>query len=452
MELSQKMDNDKQHIDTEFIDQSWNNMSELLDKEMPVQKRKRRFIWLWFLGLATLLSIGVYYGTRLNAIPFKNQKLEVKTEVPVAQTNKKAVENKIENQLAIQKDKKQSISKNSTEKPTINNAQNKNKSLKKVKQNIKKIASITHSVPSSSIDEIVDENRDFIIDSSIKIASATNPQLKASNDRFSLLNNFPLLPLIPFKGLYKERPIEITPFDNSTNTEGPISKWRFGLYAGTLTGELGSYRLGVHSNFELNPKWTVHFGIGYASRSRIKLFGKDENLAPIATFDSSSADIPEDDEENMPASPIENPGSGSLGSGDLEEGSNFSQSFKYTKFQYFEIPILFQYRFHPKWTVDLGGQIAYLHGARYDEAGESFYISNFNALNNTNTRSADTNAGIINKVNFGAVGGFSYNISPKFSAYSNYHISTYYLKSTSPNLTPNKRWQQLEVGVRYYFK
>jgi len=74
MELSQKMGKENQHIDSEFIDNSWQNMSQLLDKEMPVQKKKRRFLLLWFLGLAVLLTLGgIYFTNQLNA-PLDNQK------------------------------------------------------------------------------------------------------------------------------------------------------------------------------------------------------------------------------------------------------------------------------------------------------------------------------------------------------------------------------------------
>ena len=50
------MNKEKEHIDSQFINHSWQEMSKLLDKELPVKKKKRRFIWVWFFGFGLLVS------------------------------------------------------------------------------------------------------------------------------------------------------------------------------------------------------------------------------------------------------------------------------------------------------------------------------------------------------------------------------------------------------------
>ena len=58
------MDKDNTHIESEFVDHSWQEMAKLLDQEMPVKKRKRRVFWIFFLGIGLLSIIGmVYYRT-----------------------------------------------------------------------------------------------------------------------------------------------------------------------------------------------------------------------------------------------------------------------------------------------------------------------------------------------------------------------------------------------------
>ncbi|NJK82823.1 MAG: hypothetical protein HC912_02440 [Saprospiraceae bacterium] len=66
-------------FDDAFIHQAWEQMSHILDKEMPVKKR-RPFLWIWFLlGVVSLAGAGFMY--RMN-IYLKQQ--PVKTEVPTS--------------------------------------------------------------------------------------------------------------------------------------------------------------------------------------------------------------------------------------------------------------------------------------------------------------------------------------------------------------------------------
>lgn len=52
------MEQDNYHIDEQFMNQAWGEMETLLDKEMPVQKRKRRFALWWFWGVSAA-SLGL---------------------------------------------------------------------------------------------------------------------------------------------------------------------------------------------------------------------------------------------------------------------------------------------------------------------------------------------------------------------------------------------------------
>lgn len=57
-------DNYPQEFDEQYIDQAWSEMKKLLDKEMPVQPRRRAAGWLWLLAgflLAALIGGGAYF-------------------------------------------------------------------------------------------------------------------------------------------------------------------------------------------------------------------------------------------------------------------------------------------------------------------------------------------------------------------------------------------------------
>jgi hypothetical protein len=47
-------DREEHLFDQAFTDRAWGEMEKLLDKEMPVQSKGHRFLWLWALGLVIL--------------------------------------------------------------------------------------------------------------------------------------------------------------------------------------------------------------------------------------------------------------------------------------------------------------------------------------------------------------------------------------------------------------
>ncbi|MBK9018002.1 MAG: hypothetical protein IPM82_30355 [Saprospiraceae bacterium] len=52
------MQDKRLHIDEKFTDQAWSKMSNMLDREMPVQvERRRRFAWWWLAALAGFLIL-----------------------------------------------------------------------------------------------------------------------------------------------------------------------------------------------------------------------------------------------------------------------------------------------------------------------------------------------------------------------------------------------------------
>ncbi len=449
MELSQKMDKEKQHIDTKFIDQSWDNMSDLLDKEMPVQKRKRRFFWMWFLGLVAILMVGFAYQFHLAL----NQPI-----VPKTQTDKVAKVAKVEmptiNIATELKDKKttptKKISKHKQFPQKSNNEKYKPGTSKSLL--VGKASNISKEVKAPTdqhSNPLLLENKGKVE----PLKENSNAQILSTKIEYNyqkwLNHNIPLLPLPTFPLFQKEQSIKILPIVNPVSKKS--IKWRFGFYAGGLNNKLGSFRAGIHSNLVLNPNWTLHVGLGYSKRNKTNPFSNNgEDNADIAVSNDQEASQTDNEIPPPPLDPAA--ASGTLGTGLGAPQVDQFINFNYTKIHYFELPILFQYQLSPKWSIDFGGQIGYLHGVRYEQAGESNFTTDNAAFSAYNTRTQDSNSGIINDFNFAAIGGFSYKISSKVSAYSNYHLSNNYLTQTTTNSIEAKRWQQIEVGIRYYIK
>jgi len=60
------LDNNNQNIDKAFIKSSWKNMSEMLDQEMPVEKKEKNYTVLLLSGLLILSTLAIAYLTHLN--------------------------------------------------------------------------------------------------------------------------------------------------------------------------------------------------------------------------------------------------------------------------------------------------------------------------------------------------------------------------------------------------
>jgi len=452
------MDKEKQHIDTEFIDQSWQNMSELLDKDMPVQKRKRRIIWLWFLGISAIIIFALTY--RFNTV--SNQNLIPKTLINKEEKIAKNEKNPNTESL-IHKDKNTaSLQKNSRHPQVSKNFVKPNNKFKPaITSSLDLIPNISTNIKEkqNTYQPAIEFGKKEENLQSISPTPILTNEIAYSTQRW-LNPNISMLPLPAFPFFSKEQAIEIIPIINPVDKK--LSRWRFGLYAGGLTNKLGGFRIGFHSNFIRNPKWRLHLGLGYATRIQNNSIENNGNEFTDLMLTDDTPLPNESESPDFPASPSNPTTSGTgpaTGIGPItgidnsgEEMEDLSMNFSYTKFHYFELPILFQYHFRPKWTVDFGGQIALLYGVNYEQQGISNFTTNPGAFSNMSIRTQDTDNRVISNLNFAAIGGVSYQISPQLAAYSNYHFSSNYLTFSHTNSEIEKRWQQIEVGVRYYFK
>lgn len=432
------MDKDNLHIDNEFTDHSWLEMSKLLDQEMPVKKRKKRLVWIWFLGLSLFGLMTFGYLQKDNGPTLKS--------LPIPAITKKVAANSNDKKITHQSSTSNKSIKKVSKLPIATKSSDNISAISTIKNPTKKAPAAANTPTAVGVGVSITAKNDFIetkTPTKLEKTSLDKPTLISPTQKRVLSKFIRIAGLTPsLLDINKEAEIiPIFPIKNRL-------KWRFGLYASTLVPKIGSFRTGLHANLLATPKWTLHFGLGYAKRISKTTSLVNDNAQEFAT---PIADMEEEIDINTTA------GTGAAPSNtdpaEMEIISN--QGISFSNFHYFELPLLVQYRVHAKFSLELGGSFGYLHGYRYQYKEASFFSNNPNLSGAFDTsRSADLsliNAPSVSSINWTLIGGANYQLRPNLTAYANYHYSTPYLKAT--NNTPyKKRWKQMEVGIRYYFK
>ena len=440
--LLQKMDKDNVHINSEFVDRSWQEMSKLLDQEMPVKKHKRRLIWLWFFGLGLLLLGGLVYYNQ--PTPRAIKAMPIPENPAIASTNS----NKLKTPSTFK------INPLNTNNKKVPKKQAPRKSSDE-HQAFQPIINLTETIPAAVTNNAAVGNsvgKSTRSDGSIPNLTSNLGKTENSNPRQLnkkiVVADLAILPNLPFALLSsKKRETNIPLFPTKI-----YPNWRFGIYAGLLVPQSGSFRAGLHANILFKPRWTLQFGLGYSKRipKVINLSNSNPNTnlgaAPIeAEMDDMSTTV------GANPAPTNNPtGTDPTGIEAIATGG-----FRYTNFHYFELPILVQYTIRPKFSVEFGGNLSYLYGYNYQYNEGTFFTSSTNFDIFTTTRSTTFNQadiGTINKLEIAIIGGVNYQITNKINGYANFHYSSPYLKGTPTSSFSSKNWQQIEVGIRYYFK
>jgi len=406
------MDKDNLHIDSEFMDHSWQNMSELLDQEMPIQKRKRRLLWVWFFGIGFLLLGSYAYLNR--SIPTDIKSLPI--SLPI---------------LRKSSDDLQVVS-----------------TLINLTETIPTVANSTTAV-GTSVPETVDTSVSEPIIAKKEVITLIKPSIK----RIALpaLTRLPNIPVSLLSNKKLEESLPVFPTKNRPD-------WKFGVYAGALVPQFGSFRTGLHANVSFTPKWALHFGLGYAKR-----------IPTVNTSFSPNAHILAPPVLEMEEADMSTAGAGAA---PIDPGANEMEviavsGFQYTNFHYFEVPILAQYKIRPRLSIELGGNLGYLYGYRYHFNEASFFTNSINNNNtsfstNSATNLSQENIGNLNRISLTFVSGVNYQLTKQLKGYANFHFSNQYLVTEVINTNlvrtdintnePAKRWKQIEVGIRYYFK
>ncbi|MEM6317323.1 MAG: outer membrane beta-barrel protein [Bacteroidota bacterium] len=462
------MDKEKIHIDDEFLDQSWAAMSQLLDEEMPVKEKRRRFIWLWFFGVGMLvLGISIVYFQSLTPTttsPIPSEKV-AQTEVPsklstdqssvktATASEKKQPETTIITDVN-QKESLDNFTQSQVPKnPTSIRSSTAKRTVAAVETDFSK--ETANNIPSSR-NPLTNPNPTTPTAKENKKLSSTTPLLDSNNDRFST-DFLPMVSIRKFPSTFTT--LEVTPKPASKP-----NRWHFGLYAATVFPEQGGFALGLQTNYQLGKRWSLLMGLGYAKRidrTQSQRRNAESDFGIASTVEDPmepETEIAEADSTfstSAPSVDVDNTGSGGENTSETTMApTNISQQIvDFESFHYIELPISIQYQVGPRWSFHVGGRIARLHGFRYTTFEESNFSRDLSAFSQqtTNIRTDDSVDNLnVHRWDIAAMGGIGYRFSPKLQTYLQYnHGFTDYLTSTNSEA---KKWRQFELGIRYYFK
>lgn len=363
---------DKKTYNKDFVDRGWKDMSSILDKEMPVKKKKRRFVfWLFFVGI---IAAGTVVWMGLNALDSSNIRAETMEIESVNKDVEKSITNSnINSELNSNLNKDDSVVKyeytanegndienkneivewsiadedevisnelNSIKKEINNNAEDYNSNFNI--QELKNIESIRHlfkdenkNGQEGSIIEIV-KGKIEVLNKSIKtisVASDKNDFIKENDEAIEKRETIKLLEPIAFS---TTKDVEF--FNEESLPFNPkFGFWEFGIEAGLVyqnKNELGA-KLAFVASKRFKPKWSLHTGLEY--NVQFVNYSVDEQV------DNSFADLETD-----------YMGTGTSLGGINEALENLQQSPTNINSHFIKIPALIGYRFNRSFEITGG--------------------------------------------------------------------------------------------------
>lgn len=347
-------DNYNYEPDDQFTDKAWLEMRELLDQEMPVEKKKRRgFFWLFMLigigvagaiwaflpknatapianqeqGIISINKSGALKNKNENIVLFENSKPKVNDEITTITNSKKT--NTINNNSDI-------ISKNLQE-------ANDSKGKQYIYKNDKRIDFAPNPVNDFLKTIPVDDSElnSNPIENSKKTESK-KPLIASKIDFTSIHSLQSLLDLNPTEALLLEEKMKEFTFESVVEELAPPKREKeFGVFVGTLldfsnTSTLGIFG-GAYIHFPLGKKLGIRTGLGYSF-------------------------LPKSDEYNFQgtqsANVIDELTNNSSAAATLEVQS--STIFELQRMEYLDLPILLTYQPNRKLQFQLGANGSYL--------------------------------------------------------------------------------------------
>lgn len=444
-------------IDKKFTDQAWNEMSKMLDKEMPVSSSKK-IGWKRYLLLLLLVSVGfgAAYGLMAAFSDLNTETKSTKTERPVAKVEKLNSENSLKaNDSKVVKDNfndsKKITSQTVNSNKVLTSQSNEKKSVSSL--NSKQLDSKKNNVSISS-----DPPKNSRIGSSLKTAKTNN--ISISIDQ---LNALPLLNINGF-------PIENNPLStgfefvgNGKNKKGLLNPDVLKIKGDgifhpikTIDGLGGSLVFGYKLN---NPKLGFETGIGYqflttnpaADDKRLFQFNSDadelaagaENSLDFSPKPNFDITVPVDVENNYTVS--------------AEELQDTTGTFSLINFpmdlHYLRVPFEIYYQISPRWNIKGGMNLSLLLSSPSPTTGG---LLNFeNSINNQKIVANGSyredffsNEIPIRKLDLGASLGMSYKFSKNIEGSFQYNFGLIDHFNLN-NLSSKNRYFQLSLAYNF---
>jgi hypothetical protein len=282
---------DKNTYNEDFIDKGWQNMSAILDKEMPVKKKKKRFfILFFFFGLLSVITFGITLipmgnsemtsGEIIANESLENQSMDVDNNSgEIASLNKEIISGNLVREYEKSLTLKDNLSTKKQENKTlINTSKNNfnkvamyrgpilpinNKSTINNKPVATSIINNEFSIKnnSSTTDKESITKEQTLVKDELSIIDNSKNQLLIK-DKLIIDNYQFVIPIaLEFYLLENEKIEEIKKIPNHFNPK----KWNFGIEAGLVfqnKNELGG-KVGFVATRHINKKWALHTGLEY---------------------------------------------------------------------------------------------------------------------------------------------------------------------------------------------
>lgn len=271
----QANDNNKNPLDDQFFDQAWENMREALDREMPVKKKRRRFLPWFYLMAGAVVGLFFWIGiSSLNQNDLEHLTANNSNVSPIVK-----IDNKANTTTSIDLENTQTnntITKNSS-------IQNEKKSNNVPQQIItKNHRSTTAIVPQQNIYNKTNpttlNNSDNPIPQKNKLINPNIPPLAMLNSVNTLLENQEDLLDIKLKEDYLK-------IKEPENLCPPKRKIGFEINAGLAYDFSAPKKIGFTTSglvhFPIGEKWGIKTGLGYSVLAKNEKFSVSENQEVI---------------------------------------------------------------------------------------------------------------------------------------------------------------------------
>ena len=407
-------------LDEQFLDHAWSEMQELLDQEMPVEeKKKRRFLWLWFvMPLLVLGGLGVYWtigNDKPSSLP-KEQKREEHVQ-PIA--------NQIIEEAGVHSEK------NVDAVLPIADQKEVKKVLESTRRSFTNSKSITEKTPSSfaeQIDSRMTENENSLLPSMAKSDEKVRvfqEDQDSQKESFESLVPFEMatldvLPISEIALLQRKRRTNDWSWkevESDKKTIRPILQFKdWGLEVGVKTGNQQTFAgiaAGMTADFAMrDSKLGLSTGllVDYVKTAVEPAL----ESADVVAFDESDVSGAIDSLDTE----LSNGGFSGANSDPNANSYTIDRQRTITDVLQLKVPLRITYTVSPKWELSSGAYASYILSA-YGE--DDYEIRKFESNSGTPTnafsydREASVEEPILQRWNFGFELGLAYKPIPNLS-------------------------------------
>lgn len=436
-----------------IMDRNWNTMSAILDKEMPVTKKKRG-LWVWFLLIGGMVISSAYLVI-----------MNVHTEIMMDNTNQPIKIETKENQVIAKKKQssKHILVENRPSKMAITTSENKILATKNIQIRKKQFSEslnvegstqnlIDHgskkeemSISLINNENITQESDGSKADQNISNVSYNNLNnniLEESKTHDSQILN--LLSTIDKNGIFYNKEIPKISLPNLLSTS-----YRLGVVASVASIDLGSvssYFAGVQGEKKISTSFSLYTNLGWRQHKGTNINIQHEGI----TLDKS---------EMFNNTTITSSSSSSSQNADQELTQLIIRDITKT-INYLELTTGVRYQLSNRFALQGGLNLGYLLSESYeiDEETRSSYIISAKEYDLSNIVTNAEKSNLHQKWTAHINTGIEARLSKSIYIYSNFHhlLNTYTNNTfASSNTTAsnkvnnNKNW--VELGVKYNF-